>query len=259
MLSTRRPIAILSATAGWLLMLSAVPVEAQLPEMKWPQHDLTRPHPPVVTPAPAGPVVPAPSDAIVLFDGKDLSAWQADGGGPALWTVTGGAFEVAPGRGGVRTRQGFGDVQLHVEWASPAKVEGDGQEPGNSGVFLMGLYEVQVLNSYGNETYADGQAGALYGQYPPLVNASRPPGQWQTYDIIFRRPRFDEAGKLVSPAIVTVFHNGILIQDHSVLVGPTAHQQRPPYKAHADRLPIGLQDHGQPVRYRNIWVRTLEK
>ena len=257
--STRRRIAILPATAAWLLTLSAVSAEAQLPEMKWPPHDLTRPRPPVVKPAPAGALVPSPSDAIVLFDGKDLSAWQGESGGPAAWTVTGGHFEVAPGKGGVATRQGFGDVQLHVEWASPAKREGEGQEPGNSGVFLMGIYEVQVLDSYGNETYADGQAGALYGQYPPLVNASRPPGEWQTYDIVFRRPRFDAAGKLLSPAIFTVFHNGILIQDHSVLVGPTALQRRPPYSAHADRLPISLLDHGQPVRYRNIWVRDLER
>jgi hypothetical protein len=151
----------------------------------------------------------------------------------------------------------FGDVQLHIEWATPSPARGSGQARGNSGVFLMGRYEVQVLDSYQNRTYPDGQAAAIYGQYPPLVNASRPPGEWQTYDIVFRRPRFDANGALVSPARMTVFHNGVLVQDDVELTGPSGHQSRPPYERHADRLPIRLQDHGDPVRFRYIWVREL--
>jgi hypothetical protein len=203
--------------------------------------------------------VPPPTDAIVLFDGRTLGAWQTGDGKPAPWKTADGYFEVTPGSGGIRTRQSFGDVQLHVEWAAPAPRHGEDQEPGNSGVFLMEKYEVQVLDSHGNVTYADGQAGALYGQHPPLVNVTRPPGEWQSYDIVFRRPRFDASGKVVSPAYFTVLHNGVLIHDHVALTGPTAHRSRPPYQAHADRLPISLQDHGQPVRYRNIWVRDLER
>jgi len=223
----------------------------------WPPHDLSRPRPAKVTPQ-TGVFTPPPPDAIVLFDGRDLSAWQT-GTGPAAWAVREGFAEVVAGSGQITTRQSFGDVQLHVEWAVPAPTRGEGQEPGNSGVFLMGRYEVQVLDTYENVTYADGQAGALYGQFPPLVNASLPAGEWQSYDIIFHRPRFAADGTLESPARFTVLHNGILVQDNSVLVGPTAHQTRPPYTAHADRLPISLQDHGERVRYRNIWVRPLER
>ena len=162
------------------------------------------------------------------------------------------------GTGSIHTTRAFGDCQLHVEWASPVGETGTGQDNGNSGVYLMGLYEVQVLNSYQNVTYADGQAAAIYGQYPPLVNASRPPGEWQTYDIVFHRPRFDSQGRVVSPARMTVFHNGILVQDDVALSGPTAHMTRPPYKAQADRLPLALQDHQHKVRFRDIWVRELE-
>jgi hypothetical protein len=168
-------------------------------------------------------------------------------------------MEVVGGAGGIATRQGFGDVQLHVEWAAPTPATGEGQERGNSGVYLMSTYEVQVLDSYQNVTYADGQAAAIYGQYPPLVNASRPPGQWQTYDIIFHRPRFGEGGKLLRPARVTVLHNSVLVQDDVALTGPTAHQKRPPYTPHPDRMPLLLQDHGAPVRYRNIWLRELRE
>jgi hypothetical protein len=231
------------------------------PPMPWPIHSLDRPQPRAVNPgpAPAAPV-PPPADATVLFGASDLSAWQKDDstGGPAGWAVRDGYFEVARGTGSIRTRQGFGDVQLHVEWMAPDPPRGEGQDRGNSGVFLMGMYEVQVLDSYGSRTYPDGQAGAVYGQYPPLVNASRPPGEWQTYDIAFRAPRFDAAGALRSPAYVTVLHNGVLVQNNVELTGPTGHHQRPPYQAHADRLPIGLQDHGHPVRFRNIWVRELQ-
>ena len=224
---------------------------------QWPIHSMDRPKPPVVDPGPAGPPSPAPADAIVLFGGMDLSGWQTSKGDPAPWNVRDGYMEVFGGAG-IQTTSGFGDCQLHVEWATPAGETGTGQDNGNSGVFLMGLYEVQVLNSYLNVTYADGQAAAIYGQFPPLVNASRPPGQWQIYDIIFHRPRFDAQGQLLSPARMTVFHNGVLVQDNVTLTGPTAHRVRPPYQAHADKLPLSLQDHGHKVRYRNIWIRELE-
>jgi hypothetical protein len=225
----------------------------------WPQHSLTRPQPPIVTPAPAGAPVPPPSDATVLFDGASLDGWvKGDSSGqPAGWRLVDGAMEVTPGSGSIMTRQGFGDMQLHVEWRTPAEVKGEGQERGNSGVFLMHTYEVQVLDSHGNATYPDGQAGAIYGEYPPLVNASRGPGVWQTYDIVFRRPRFDRCGKVLHPAHVTVFHNGVLVQDHTPVIGPTSNGVRTPYTAHADRLPLALQDHGVTVRYRDIWVRPL--
>jgi hypothetical protein len=227
--------------------------------MPWPIHDTTRPQPVVVTPGPApeAPLAP-PSDAIVLFGGSDLAAWEMEDGSPAKWAVRDGYFEVVSGTGTMRTRQGFGDVQLHVEWMAPDPPRGEGQDRGNSGVFLMGMYEVQVLDTYGNRTYPDGQAAALYGQYPPLVNASRPPGQWQTYDIAFRAPRFDASGAVTAPAHVTVLHNGVLVQDAVELTGPTGHHERPPYKAHPARLPLSLQDHGHPVRFRNVWVRELK-
>jgi hypothetical protein len=223
----------------------------------WPVHSTERPQPPVVTPGVgAGPVRP-PSDAVVLFDGRDLSKWRHDDGTPARWRVAEGYMEVAPRTGNIHTAQSFGDVQLHLEFATPLPARGEGQERGNSGLFLMGRYEVQVLDSYRNTTYPDGQAAAVYGQHPPLVNASRPPGEWQAYDIVFRRPRFDARGKLVRPARVTVVHNGVLVQDAVELTGPTAHQARPPYEPHPDALPLGLQDHGNRMRFRNIWVRPL--
>ena len=223
-----------------------------MPAQQWPQHSMDRPRPAVVNPG------PSPSDAVVLFDGKDLSQWRMDDGSPAKWTVKDGYIEVKPGTGTMVSARGFGDVQLHIEWATPAVVKGEGQERGNSGIFLMGIYELQVLDSYQNDTYPDGQAGAVYGQNPPLVNATRPPGQWQTYDVVFHRPRFKADGSVEKPARMTVFLNGVLIQDNFELVGPTANKQQPPYKAHADKLPLRLQDHGNPVRYRNIWIRELE-
>lgn len=225
----------------------------------WKIHDENRPQPVVVQPGYSYQNLPVqpPSDAIVLFDGSDLSQWQSSKGGEAAWNVENSYMEVVKKTGGIQTKQGFGDCQLHIEWAAPEEVHGAGQERGNSGVFLMGMYEVQVLDSYQNKTYPDGQAAAIYGQYPPLVNACRPPGHWQTYDIIFRAPKFDRNGKLISPTRMTVFHNNILVHDNVALTGPTAHKQRPPYKAHAEKLPIMLQDHGNPVRFRNIWVREL--
>jgi hypothetical protein len=228
---------------------------------KWKIHDLARPTPPIIEPGtPSTQESPGrpPSDATVLFDGKDLSHWVHDSGTPAAWKIENGYVEVAPKTGTIHTREAFGDCQLHVEFREPTPPTGESQERGNSGVFFMGLYEIQVLDSYENKTYADGQASAVYGQYPPLVNASRPPGQWQSYDIVFHGPRFGKDDKLLRPAHVTVFHNGVLVQDNVELTGPTAHHARPPYKAHPTRLPLGLQAHNNPVRFRNIWIRELK-
>jgi len=245
------------------IALTSIPAvcNAQI-DTKWKIHDMERPAPPVVDPGTAStqdaPGRP-PSDAVVLFDGKELSAWvQKKDGGPAKWKVENGYFEVMPKTGDIQTREAFGDCQLHVEFAEPIPAKGESQDRGNSGVFLHGLYETQVLDSYQSKTYADGQAAAIYGQYPPLVNASRPPGQWQTYDIIFHGPRFDSSGKLMRPARETVFHNGVLVQDNVELSGPTAHGARPPYKPTPEKLPLALQDHGHPVHYRNIWIRELK-
>lgn len=222
----------------------------------WKQHDIHRTKPPVVEPAPFS-SAPAPKDAVVLFDGRNLDAWRSRDGGRAEWKVADGYFEVTPGTGPIHTTEKFGDIQLHVEWASPNPAKGSGQDRGNCGVFLMSTYEVQVLDSYKADTYADGQAGALYGQYPPIFNASRPPGEWQSYDIAFRRPRFDDSGKVLEPARVTLFHNGILVQNNEELLGQTNWLKWTPYQKHADELPIELQDHGHPVRFRNFWLREL--
>lgn len=243
-------------------LLASVPAvcPAQV-DTRWKIHDPNRPVPPVIEPGTASTQQTpgrAPSDAVVLFDGKDLSQWAATDNGPAKWKVENGYFEVVPKTGYIHTREAFGDCQLHVEFAEPNPPKGESQGRGNSGVFLQGLYETQVLDSYQNKTYADGQAAASYGQYPPLVNASRPPGNWQIYDIVFHGPRFDASGKLTRPARETVFHNGVLVQDNVELTGPTAHGERPPYKATPEKLPLALQDHGDPVRYRNIWIRELK-
>jgi len=235
----------------WGLLFLPTLVTAQIPDLsEWAVHDMERPQPPMVTPGAQG---TAPSDAIVLFNGSSLAEWQHRDGSDASWAIRDGFMEVT--EGAILTRQHFGDVQVHIEWATPNS--GEGQDSGNSGVYLMDTYEIQVLNSYGNVTYPDGQAASVYGQYPPLVNASRPPGEWQSYDIIFRRPQFDEDGNLVVPARVTLLHNGVLVQDNVILTGPTGHRSRPPYRAHEDKLPILLQDHNEPTRYRNIWVREI--
>lgn len=226
----------------------------------YPIHDRNRPLPAVVEPGTeSSQQVPgrAPSDAMVLFDGHDLSQWRMRDGSAAKWRIGAGYFEVVPGTGQLYTREAFGDCQLHVEFSEPDPPRGTDQDRGNSGVFLQDRYEVQVLDSFQSRTYADGQAGALYGQFPPLVNASRPPGQWQSYDIIFHAPKFDSAGRLARPAHMTVLHNGVLIQDDVQLSGPTAHQHRPPYVAGPPKQPLSLQDHGHAVRYRNIWIREL--
>ncbi len=232
-----------------------------LPGTPWHVHDGNRPQPPVVTPGTCStqeqPGEP-PSDAIVLFDGSDLSGWVHLDGRPAEWKVENGYMEVVPKTGNIRTKEEFGDCQLHVEWAAPAEVRGEGQGRGNSGVFLMGRYEIQVLDCYNNITYPDGTTGAIYGQYPPLVNACRPPGMWQTYDIIWEAPRFDEDGNLLRPAYVTVLFNGVVIHNHTELRGPTAHRVVTTYEPHPPVGPLMLQDHGDPVRFRNIWYRPLK-
>ena len=226
----------------------------------WKIHDSNRPLPPIINPGTQSTQEKAgqpPAYAIVLFYGTDLSQWHSGNGEPAKWRVENGYMECVKGKGPIYTKQKFGDCQLHVEWAAPVPAKGKGQDRGNSGVFLMTKYEIQVLDSYENETYADGQAAAIYSQYPPLVNVCRPPGEWQTYDIIFHRPHFDQRGILVKPARITLLHNGVLVHDNAALTGPTTHKILLPYQAHADKLPIFLQDHSNPVRYRNIWIIEL--
>lgn len=251
----------MSRYSGLPAVLAFLPIGALLAQAGPPcaQHARDCPMPRPIEVGPAIPRQPPPSDAIVLFGGRDLLEWRSTDGGAALWQIGKGYMEIVPGTGAIHTERAFGDVQLHVEWSAPFPPEGKDQDRGNSGVFLMGRYEIQVLDSYANVTYPDGQAAAVYGQYPPLVDPTRPAGEWQTYDIVFRRPRFGDAGELLMPATITLFYNGVLVQDHVTLTGPTGHRQRPPYAAHPDRLPISLQDHAHPVRYRNIWVRDLEK
>ena len=230
----------------------------------WAVHDMNRPNPPKVTADPGA----VPSDAVVLFDGTSLDAWETTKkeGGPAPWKIVDGAMEVVPKSGAIRTKQPFGDCQLHIEWASPKEVQGMGQGRGNSGVFLMNSYEIQVLDSYETHTlpdgsnknpnYADGQASAVYAENPPLVNASRAPGEWQSYDIVFHQPVWD-GDTLRFPGSVTVFHNGVLTQDHWEMEGLSTHCRRKPLKPHEKKLPLSLQDHGNPTRFRNIWIREI--
>jgi hypothetical protein len=224
------------------------------PDGKWRIHDGNRPRPKVVTPG--GFVsIPPPDDATVLVGGgSDLSKWQMASGAPAAWSMSDGV--VHTGKGFVQTKATFMDVQLHVEFATPSQVSGDSQERGNSGVFLPGGFEIQVLDSFNNLTYADGQAAAMYGQHPPMVNASRGPGEWQSYDITFKAARFN-GDTLVTPAIVTVLHNGVLVHHARPFWGGTTHKAIVPYRPAMARGPIRLQDHGNPVRYRNVWVREL--
>jgi len=198
-----------------------------------------------------------PSDAIVLFDGKNMDEWESTKGGEAKWKLEDGAMTVVEKSGSIKTKKSFGDCQLHIEWRSPAVVVDDSQDRGNSGVFLQSRYEVQVLDSYENITYSNGMAGSIYKQYIPLVNACRPPGEWQTYDIIFKAPVFKEDGEIETPGYFTVIHNGVLIQNHVELKGLTVHSNKPYYEKHSPREPISLQDHGCWVSYRNIWIREL--
>jgi len=223
-------------------------------------HDGNRPQPRIIDPGTASTqrrAGCAPSDAVVLFDGTTLDKWSSTDGSPARWKLEKGYMEVVPRTGSIRTRAEFGDCQLHLEWAAPRAVKGESQGRGNSGVFLMGLYEIQVLDCYDNLTYPDGTTAGVYGQYPPLVNACRKPGEWQTYDIVWVGPRFD-GDTLVSPARVTVFHNGVVVHHDTQLIGRTTHRQLAPYVPHPPAGPLVLQDHGDLVRFRNIWYRELK-
>lgn len=253
--------AVLAAAAGkpvslMFCLLVCAPAFAQ--SQAGPQRDPASTE--VWKPVPAAVATPggaAPSDAIALFDGTDLSQWESEQGGKAAWTVADGAFTVVPGSKGIRSKRRFCDIQLHVEWRSPAQTAGfDGQHRGNSGIFLQELYELQVLDSYRNPTYANGQAASIYKQAIPLVNASRAPGQWQSYDVIWKAPRFAEGGGLLSPARITVLHNGVLVQNDTVVAGKTEYIGAPSYAPHGC-APIYLQDHDSKVSYRNIWVREL--
>ena len=227
----------------------------QQPHSKWKVHDIDRPRPKVVEPGKTA--AHPPADAIVLFDGTDLEAWAGTKDPEPKWKIENGYVEVTP-TGDIKTKQAFGDMQLHIEWASPSPPQDDSQHRGNSGIFIMDRYEVQVLDCFNNKTYADGQAGGVYGQYPPLVNACRRPGEWQTYDIIFKAPRFKD-GEVAQPAYITVVHNGVVTLNNARILGGTTHKKIAPYKEHPPKAPIRLQDHKdkQKVRYRNIWVREL--
>ena len=232
-----------------------------IPGSKWKVHDGNRPQPRVVTPGTEStqerPGL-APSDAVILFGGKDLSKWiSVKDGGPAQWKLQNGYMEVVPKTGNIKTKEEFGDCQIHLEFAEPTVVKGESQGRGNSGVFLMGLYEIQVLDCYQNPTYPDGTSAGIYGQYPPLVNPCRKPGEWQTYDIIWEGPRFDGA-RLVKPAFVTVLFNGLVVHHRKELQGPTGHRRLASYTPHPPVGPLMLQDHGDLVRYRNIWYRPLK-
>ncbi len=270
-----------------LALLAATSLSGQdIPEINWDELGKTKPWEKTEVWEPVPPKVEspaygtAPSDAIVLFDGKDLSHWQkpqfnfeganmeqikaivknldpSHKGDKADWIIENGEMVVKPGSGAIESNEAFGNMQLHIEWLSPVDEGKTGQAYSNSGIFLMSLYELQVLNNYQNPTYPNGQAGSIYKQHMPLVNASRPPGEWQTYDVIFTAPQFSQDGKLKSPARVTVLHNGVLVQNNVALTGPTAYIGAPSYVAHPKKLPIRLQDHGDKVRFRNIWVREL--
>ena len=232
-----------------MLMAYALVAQEVKPELT----EVWEPEPRVVTP---GDGTAPPSDAIVLFDGKDFNEWTHLDGTPVKWKVEDGAMTVVKGAGAIQTKQSFGDMQLHIEWRTPAEVVGEGQGRGNSGVFLQSRYEVQVLDNYENRTYSNGQAASIYKQSIPLVNACKPPGTWQTYDIIYKAPRFNDDGMRVAPGTVTVIHNGIVVQNHTTIRGTTEYIGMPKNIAHGDG-PLMLQDHGNPVSFRNVWVRKL--
>lgn len=226
--------------------------------IQWKVHDMNRPRPQVIEPMEQHLPTPAPAGAIVLFKAGDLSAWKGnDSIGIPKWKLENDYMEIVPGTGAITSKESFGDIFLHAEWASPDDTTKHGQDRGNSGIYFMGKYEIQVLDSYQADTYADGQAGAIYAQYPPLFNACKPRGQWNAYDIAFRAPRFATDGSLISPARITVIHNGILIQDNMAYKGPSSWLKFYPYEAHADKLPITLQEHNGKVRFRNIWVLPM--
>ena len=237
--------------AAFMAMALVQCVPAQLPQ----QTEVWEPEPAVVRPGVAG---EPPADAIVLLGGEGADEWRHKDGRNVDWLVEGGVLTVAAGTGNIETVRPFGDVQLHLEWRAPTRIEGEGQGRGNSGVFLQQRYEVQILDSYDNRTYSNGQAASIYKQHIPLVNAMKPPGEWQSYDIVFTAPRFAPDGALISPAYVTVLHNGVLVQNHVELLGKTVYMGQPSYAEHPPKQPLMLQDHGNPVSFRNIWVRDLD-
>ena len=265
---------LLTIVVCWLAILAGCAITEQAAEKgeklqyvetatgRWLIHDMNRPAPAVISPGTESTWSKqgeAPSDAVVLFDGKDLSEWTDTKGNPTKWIMGDGYMESVKGSGYIQSKREFGSCQLHVEFATPSTVKGISQGRGNSGVFLMANYEVQVLDSYGNKTYPDGQCAALYGRAVPLVNSCRGPGEWQSYDIIFHRPIF-KGNKVVKKATFTVFQNGVLVHDNVELVGGTGWRGKhaiSEYEPHEDKLPIMLQDHGNPVRFRNIWIREL--
>ncbi len=230
-----------------------------IPGTSWHVHDGDRPQPRLVTTgASFSHLAPAPSDAVILFDGKQLGNWQQGDGSSAKWKIEDGYMEVAPKTGSIRTKNKFADFQLHIEFATPIKVDGNSQGRGNSGILLNGVYEIQVLDSYNNPTYPDGQCGGLYGQSPPLVNASKAPGQWQSYDIIFESPRWDKDSKIMKKASVTLIHNGVLLHHKKEYAGTTPHRANGNYdRPHPAEMYIELQDHNNPMRFRNIWLRSI--
>jgi hypothetical protein len=245
-------------SAGLLLFAAVLfvtcPLFSQAPEGDPKLTEVWEPVPPVVTP---GIGTAPPSDAVVLFSGVDFSQWQSAKGDSVRWKLEDGAMTVVRKTGNISTRRGFGDCQLHIEWRTPAKVEGESQGRGNSGIFLQSRYELQVLDSYENRTYSNGQAGSMYKQAIPLVNACRKPGEWQAYDVVYSAPRFAGDGAVQKPAFITVFQNGVLVLNHFELKGPTEYIGQPKYKKHGEKEPLMLQDHGNPVSYRNIWIREL--
>lgn len=237
-----------------VMLFISFAVEAQEESKMEPKYsEVWEPVPVKITP---GENKAPPSDAIILFDGKDLNEWTNDDGGVAEWIVGDGAMTVKPKTGTIKTKQKFGDFQLHIEWRTPAEVKGEGQGRGNSGIFMMEIYELQVLDSYESVTYSNGQAGSIYKQSVPLVNACKGPGEWQVYDVIFMAPVFTEKGSLKSPATITVLHNGVLVQNNFEIKGPTVFRGIPRYEAHG-KGSLTLQDHGNPTSFRNIWVREL--
>jgi hypothetical protein len=264
-LAVASPFAIIGAESNRAETIEGSRNTPLLPGGKWHVHDPDRPQPPVVTPGAAfSQLAPAPSDAEVLFDGKDLSKWQSARGQAAPWPIKDGYTETAAGQG-IRTRGKWADFQLHVEFATPTPARGTGQARGNSGILINNMYEVQILDSYHDKTYPDGQCAAIYGQSPPLVNASKAPGEWQTYDIIFESPRWDSQGKLEKKAVITVLHNGLVVQNHYELIGMTdGINGRVPWNSlskyaapHPPEVFIELQYHNNPVRFRNIWIRKI--
>jgi len=227
---------------------------AQTDEERSKATEVWEPVPPIVTP---GEVHSAPSDAIVLLSENEFSEWEHDDGSSSKWKFDKGILSVEKETGQIKTKRKFGDCQLHIEWRTPKEIVGDGQGRGNSGIFLQGRYEVQVLDSYNNKTYSNGQAGSIYKQHIPLVNVCKPPGEWQTYDIIFKAPKFNDDGSLLAPGYITVIQNGVLVQNNVEIQGTTEWIGKPKYTKHNSKESIALQDHGNPTSYRNIWIREL--